>query len=238
MANDPRYRSSRPDRLSQDRPSGDPLSELARLIGQDDTVAATARNSPSRRQRDQGDREDLPPRRGNPSSDEIHEDSRAGPDRHGRYEDADPRQPAYLAESPAPGLHEGDGYDPRGGNGSGYHGYEEDAGFRRGTETDDRGHYGDGEEAEAYDAPAYDDRYDEDSEAAGGYDNGPYYGEDGREELYALDADPDERVNAAVYADAREVLESFRGALRSMLLARGPGDGRTAGRLETTLRRE
>ena len=42
MANDPRYRSSRPDRLSQDRPSGYPLSELARLIGQDDAAAATA----------------------------------------------------------------------------------------------------------------------------------------------------------------------------------------------------
>jgi cell division septation protein DedD len=184
MANDPRYRSSRPDRLSQDRPSGDPLSELARLIGQDDAVAATARNGASRRQRDPGDREELPPRRGNPSPEELHEDSRAGPDRHGRYEDADPRQAAYLAESPAPGLREGDGYDPRGGNGTGYQGYEEDAGFRRGTETDDRGHYGDGEEAEAYDAPAYDDRYDEDPEAAGGYDNGPYYGEDGREEPY------------------------------------------------------
>jgi SPOR domain len=184
MANDPRYRSSRPERLSQDRPSGDPLSELARLIGQDDAVVGTARNSASRRQRDPGDREESPPRRGNPSPDEFHEDARTGPDRHGRYEDSDPRQPAYLAESPAAGLHDGDGYDPRGGNAAGYHGYEEDAGFRRGTETDDRGHYGDGEEAEAYDAPAYDDRYDEDPEAAGGYDNGPYYGEDGREELY------------------------------------------------------
>jgi SPOR domain len=184
MANDPRYRSSRPDRLSQDRPSGDPLSELARLIGQDDAVAATARNGASRRPRDPGDREESPPRRVNPSPDELHEDSRAGPDRHGRYDDSDPRQPAYLAEPPAPGLHESDGYDPRAGNGAGYHSYEEDGGFRRGTETDDRGHYGDGEETEAYDAPAYDDRYDEDPEAAGGYDNGPYYGEDGREELY------------------------------------------------------
>src|ERR1700758_398705 len=65
MANDPRYRSSRPERLSQDRPSGDPLSELARLIGQDDAVVGTARNSASRRQRDPGDREESPPRRGN-----------------------------------------------------------------------------------------------------------------------------------------------------------------------------
>jgi len=182
MANDPRYRSSRPDRLSQDRPSGDPLSELARLIGQDDAAAATARNGASRRDRDPGEREESPPRRVNPSPDE-HEDSRAGPDRHGRYDDSDPRQPAYLAEPPASALHESDGYDPRAGNGAAYHRYEEEGGFRRGTEID-RGHYGDGEETEAYDAPAYDDRYDEDPEVAGGYDNGPYYGEDGREELY------------------------------------------------------
>jgi cell division septation protein DedD len=182
MANDPRYRSSRPDRLSQDRPSGDPLSELARLIGQDDAVAATARNGGSRRHRDGTDRDETspaPPRRGGPSPEELHEDSRAGPDRHGRYDDPDARQGAYLAPPP-----EGDAYDPRAGNGAGYHGYEEDAGFRHGSEADDRVPYADGE-AEAYDAPAYDDRYDEDPEAAG-YDNGPYYGQDGRmaEDVY------------------------------------------------------
>jgi hypothetical protein len=187
MANDPRYRSSRPDRLSQDRPSGDPLSELARLIGQDDAVAATARNGASRRHRDSADREEVspaPPRRGGPSPEELHEDSRAGPDRHGRYDDSDARQAAYLAEPPAAGLQEGHGYDPRTGNGAGYHGYEEEPGFRRGNETDDHVQYGEGE-AEAYDAPAYDDRYDEDPEAAG-YDNGPYYGQDGRmpDDLY------------------------------------------------------
>jgi hypothetical protein len=178
MANDPRYRSSRPDRLSQDRPSGDPLSELARLIGQDDAVAATARNGASRRHRDGADREEISPapgRRGGPSPEEVHEESRPGPDRHGRYDDSDARQGAYLAEPPAAGLHEGDAYDPRAGNGAGY-GYEEDAGFRRGSEAD--ASYADGE-AEAYDAPAYDDRYDEEAEAAG-YDNGPYYGQDGR----------------------------------------------------------
>jgi cell division septation protein DedD len=187
MANDPRFRSSRPDRLSQDRPSGDPLSELARLIGQDDAAAATARNGASRRHRDPADREEMspaPPRRGGPAPDELHEESRAGPDRHGRYDDSDARQGAYLAEPPAAGLHEADGYDARAGNGAGYHGYEEEAGFRRGTEADDRAAYADGE-AEAYDAPAYDDRYDEDPEAAG-YDNGPYYGHDGQtgEEIY------------------------------------------------------
>jgi cell division septation protein DedD len=181
MVNDPRYRSSRPDRLSQDRPSGDPLSELARLIGQDDAVAATARNGASRRHRDPGEREEISStvsRRGGPSPEELHEDSRAGPDRHGRYDDADTRQGAYLREPPDASLQEGDGYDPRAGNGAGYHEYDEDGGYRRGAEADDRAQYGDGE-AEAYDAPAYDDRYDEDPEAAG-YENGPYYGQDGR----------------------------------------------------------
>jgi cell division septation protein DedD len=187
MANDPRYRSSRPDRLSQDRPSGDPLSELARLIGQDDAVAATARNGASRRHRDGTDREEIspvPPRRGGPSPEEVHEESRAASDRHSRYDDSDARQGAYLPQPPAPGLQEGDAYDPRAGNGASYHGYEEDAGFRRGSDADDRVPYADGE-AEAYDAPAYDDRYDEDPDAAG-YDNGPYYGQDGRmaEDLY------------------------------------------------------
>src|SRR5215472_7521827 len=178
MANDPRYRSSRPDRLSQDRPSGDPLSELARLIGQDEAVAATARNGASRRQRDPGEREEMSPtvsRRGGLSPEELHEDSRAGPDRLGRYDDADTRQ-GYLAEPPDASLQEGDGYDPRAGNGADYHGYEDDVGYRRGSEAEDRVQYGDGE-AEAYDAPAYDDRYDEDPEAAG-YENGPYYGQD------------------------------------------------------------
>jgi cell division septation protein DedD len=182
MANDPRYRSSRPDRLSQDRPSGDPLSELARLIGQDDVAAATARNGASRRHRDGADREEVspaPPRRGGPAPEELHE---AGSDRHGRYDESDARQGGY--EPSAAGLQEGDAYDPRAGNGAGYHAYEDDGGFRRGSEADDRGAYAEGE-GEAYDAPAYDDRYDEDPEAAG-YDNGPYYGQDGRmaEDVY------------------------------------------------------
>jgi hypothetical protein len=195
MANDPRYRSSRPDRLSQDRPSGDPLSELARLIGQDDAVAATARNGGSRRHRDSADREDIspaPPRRGGPSPDELlHEESHPAPDRHGRYDDSDARQGAYLAEPPAAGLQEEHSYDPRAGNGAGYHGYEEEAGFRRGTESDDQARYDEGE-PEAYDAPAYDDRYDEDPEAAG-YDNGPYYGQDGQMAEDPYEAPPPRR---------------------------------------------
>jgi len=188
MANDPRYRNSRPDRLSQDRQSGDPLSELARLIGQDDAVAATARNSASRRDRQEAP--PAPPRIGRaaPAADELDEEPHAGVDRHGRharYDDTDARQPDYLAEPQAPGLQEGDGYDPRAGNEAGYEDYEEDSGYRRDPESDDGGQYG-GEEAEPYDAPPYDDRYDEDPEAAAGYENGPYYVQDGRmaEQLY------------------------------------------------------
>lgn len=186
MANDPRYRTSRPDRLSQDRQSGDPLSELARLIGQDDAVAATTRNSVSRRDRQEP--APAPPRLGRaaPAADELDEDPHAGADRRGRYDDTDARRPDYLAEPPAAGLREGDGYDLRAGNGAGYEDYEEDSGYRHGPESDEGGHYGGGEEAEPYDAPPYDERYDEDPEAAGGYENSPYYAHDGRmaEELY------------------------------------------------------
>jgi arylsulfatase A-like enzyme len=51
---------------------------------------------------------------------------------------------------------------------------------------------------------------------------------DGREELYALDTDPEELMDAAALPDAQGVLRGFRGALRSILLERPPGDGRAA----------
>ena len=40
---------------------------------------------------------------------------------------------------------------------------------------------------------------------------------DGTEELFALDADPEERTDASRYPQARSVLEGFRRGLRSML---------------------
>ena len=46
---------------------------------------------------------------------------------------------------------------------------------------------------------------------------------DGSEELYALEVDPEERTNLAGFPDARESLEGFRGALRSMLRRRPTG---------------
>ena len=61
---------------------------------------------------------------------------------------------------------------------------------------------------------------------------------DGREELYALDLDPEEKTDAAGLPDAREALEGFRDSLRSMLRTRPPGDGRTARPVATRLRRE
>jgi arylsulfatase A-like enzyme len=61
---------------------------------------------------------------------------------------------------------------------------------------------------------------------------------DGREELYALNADPEEQMNVADLADAQEALQGFRGYLRSMRSTRPPSDGRTAGLIEPRLRRK
>jgi arylsulfatase A-like enzyme len=49
---------------------------------------------------------------------------------------------------------------------------------------------------------------------------------DGSEELYALDLDPEEQEDAATRPDAQEVLQGFRGYLRSMLPQGPPGRGR------------
>ena len=49
---------------------------------------------------------------------------------------------------------------------------------------------------------------------------------DGTEELYALKADPEERMNLAGFPDARESLQGFRDALRSMLRRRPPASTR------------
>ncbi|MFI5459922.1 MAG: sulfatase [Isosphaerales bacterium] len=48
---------------------------------------------------------------------------------------------------------------------------------------------------------------------------------DGREELYALGADPEERTNAAGFPEAEKALQGFRGALRSMLGTHPPAEG-------------
>src|SRR6266852_9644925 len=59
MADDPRYRSQRPDPYAQDRasrpasgPQDDPLAELARLIGQDQAFIAASREGARARHRD------------------------------------------------------------------------------------------------------------------------------------------------------------------------------------------
>ncbi len=51
---------------------------------------------------------------------------------------------------------------------------------------------------------------------------------DGREELYSLDTDPEERMDLAGFAETQEVLQHFRDGLRSMLRTRPPGNGPTA----------
>src|SRR5262249_1882660 len=61
---------------------------------------------------------------------------------------------------------------------------------------------------------------------------------DGSEELYAIGSDPEERTNAAVFPEAQEALQGFRGALRSMIRPRPRFDGRTAGPVGRHLRRE
>jgi hypothetical protein len=52
---------------------------------------------------------------------------------------------------------------------------------------------------------------------------------DGREELYALDADPEEQMDAAALPGAQGVLRGFRGALQSIFREGPPGGGPAAG---------
>jgi arylsulfatase A-like enzyme len=61
---------------------------------------------------------------------------------------------------------------------------------------------------------------------------------DGREELYALNVDPDEEMNIAGLPDAQEALAGFRGALQSLFRRRPTGVGRTAGQVANRSRRE
>jgi hypothetical protein len=61
---------------------------------------------------------------------------------------------------------------------------------------------------------------------------------DGHEELYALNADPEEVTNAARYRDAQAVLDMFRDTLRSMLRPGPAGEERTAGPVVTHHRRQ
>jgi arylsulfatase A-like enzyme len=58
---------------------------------------------------------------------------------------------------------------------------------------------------------------------------------DGREELYALEHDPEERTNAAGRPDAQEVLQGFRDYLRSILRSRTPTGGQAASGLPASV---
>jgi arylsulfatase A-like enzyme len=60
---------------------------------------------------------------------------------------------------------------------------------------------------------------------------------DGSEELYALGPDHREQFNMATEPNAEESLQGFRAALRSMLGARRRIDARTAGHVESPVRR-
>jgi arylsulfatase A-like enzyme len=61
---------------------------------------------------------------------------------------------------------------------------------------------------------------------------------DGGEELFALGADPQELTSVAGLPGAEVSLEGFRGALRSMVGTRRRNDARTAGPLESPVRRQ
>jgi arylsulfatase A-like enzyme len=61
---------------------------------------------------------------------------------------------------------------------------------------------------------------------------------DGGEELFALGADPQELTSVAGLPGAEVSLEGFRGALRSMVGTRPRNDARTAGPLESPVRRQ
>jgi arylsulfatase A-like enzyme len=56
---------------------------------------------------------------------------------------------------------------------------------------------------------------------------------DGREELYALELDPEETTNAAAYPDAQQALQGFRNALRTILRARPRRTARADSGVET-----
>jgi arylsulfatase A-like enzyme len=61
---------------------------------------------------------------------------------------------------------------------------------------------------------------------------------DGSEELYSMRRDPEEQTNLARLVESQSLLEHFRTGLRSMLRPRPPVDGRTAGPVEVSTRRE
>jgi hypothetical protein len=61
---------------------------------------------------------------------------------------------------------------------------------------------------------------------------------DGLEELYFLQADPEERGNVAGLPHVQEALRGFRDALRSMLGRPDPGDPQPSRPVEARLRGE
>jgi SPOR domain len=184
MADDPRYRSQRPDPYRQDRasrpesgPKDDPLAELARLIGQDEAFIAASREGARTRPRD-------PQREPDRDASAPNWLARAGqhPD-HGRDEAA-----TYEAETDR----QGPGYfsdleletgrrsrQPRASwetrseeDESRYGGFEQDTRQDRHEPRYDPHDPRRNEDIDPYRVAAQDDRYDRLPQAAEGYDDG------------------------------------------------------------------
>jgi SPOR domain len=170
MADDPRYRPQRSDAYGQDRAarSGDPLAELARLIGQDEAFAAAGREGARARQRDA----QRVPERDVPTPDWLARAGRAGGERYDTH--TDDHDPGYFTDR-----------EPQ----TGWRSRQEPARWDAGSEEDDGRSYGRSEpdaqrdwhepryepprdEVDPYRIAAQDGRYDHASDE-GRYDEEP-----------------------------------------------------------------
>src|SRR5712692_7162811 len=181
MADDPRYRSQRPDPYAQDRasrpasgPQDDPLAELARLIGQDEAFIAASREGARTRPRDrqrEPDRDTSAPNwltRAGQHPDHVGDEARTYEAETGR------RDPGYFSDleletgrrsRQPPARWEARSEDDE----SRYGGFEQDT---RQDRHEPRYDPHQDEDIDPYRIAAQDDRYDRLPQPAEGYDDG------------------------------------------------------------------
>ncbi len=181
MADDPRYRSQRPDPYAQDRasrpasgPQDDPLAELARLIGQDEAFIAASREGARTRPRDrqrEPDRDTSAPNwltRAGQHPDHVGDEARTYEAETGR------RDPGYFSDleletgrrsRQPPARWDARSEDDE----SRYGGFEQDA---RQERHEPRYDPHQDEDIDPYRIAAQDDRYDRLPQPAEGYDDG------------------------------------------------------------------
>lgn len=218
---------------AQGRGSGDPLAELARLIGQDDNLAGSARGEAPRRRRepemsgrtdgpegtDWMGRSAMPGRTSEDEAIDARQTSGAGSGRRGRFADLD----SAAGRSPPGGEQPGDDkdrrdpYATRGNDGESYGEFEEDAGYGQpSSRADGAGQGYETEEGDSYQSAAYDEGY-EDGQEGSEYGDNPYYSDDGHMPPHGED----------VYDDAPR--QRSRSALKVVLAVIGLAVVGTAG---------